>query len=75
MRKIKKLKISKVYDLQNSSRSSFYKKILFPNSNFNTWSSSETTLPKDITKEEFDKKSTLMILKNNENFGITQKKS
>ena len=30
MRKIKKLKISKVYDLQNSSRSSFYKKILFP---------------------------------------------
>ena len=59
MRKIKKLKISKVYDLQNSSRSSFYKKILFPNSNFNTWSSSETTLPKDTTKEEFDKKSVL----------------
>jgi len=59
MRKIKKLKISKVYDLQNSSRTSFYKKILFPNSNFNTWSSSETTLPKNITKEEFDKKSVL----------------
>ena len=59
MRKIKKLKIFKVYDLQNSSRTSFYKKILFPNSNFNTWSSSETTLPKDKTKEEFDKKSVL----------------
>ena len=59
MRKIKKLKISKVYDLQNSSRSSFYKKILFPNSNFEIWSSSETTLPKDKTKEEFDKKSVL----------------
>jgi len=59
MRKIKKLKISKVYDLQNSSRSSFYKKILFPNSNFNTWSSSATTLPSDKTKEEFDKKSVL----------------
>ena len=59
MRKIKKLKISKVYDLQNSSRTSFYKKILFPNSNFNTWSSSETTLPKEVTKEEFDKKSVL----------------
>ncbi len=59
MRKIKKLKISKVYDLQNSSRTSFYKKILFPSSNFNTWSSSETTLPKDKTKEEFDKKSVL----------------
>ena len=36
MRKIKKLKISKVYDLQNSSRTNFYKRILFPNSNFNT---------------------------------------
>ena len=59
MRKIKQHKISKVYDLQNSSRTSFYKKILFPNSNFNTWSSSETTLPKDKTKEEFDKKSVL----------------
>ena len=59
MRKIKKLKFSKVYDLQNSSRTSFYKKILFPDSNFNTWSSSETTLPKDKTKEEFDKKSVL----------------
>jgi len=59
MRKIKKLKISKVYDLQNSSRTSFYKKILFPNSNFSTWSSSETTIPKDKTKEEFDKKSVL----------------
>ena len=59
MRKIKQLKISKVYDIQNSSRTSFYKKILFPNSNFNTWSSSETTIPKDKTKEEFDKKSVL----------------
>ena len=59
MRKIKKLKFSKVYDLQNSSRTSFYKKILFPDSNFNIWSSSETTLPKDKTKEEFDKKSVL----------------
>ncbi len=59
MRKIKQLKISKVYDLQNSSRTSFYKKILFPNSNYSTWSSSETTLPKDQIKKEFDKKSVL----------------
>ena len=59
MRKIKKLKISKVYDLQNSSRTNFYKKILFPSSDVNIWSSSETTLPKGITKEEFDKKSVL----------------
>ena len=53
MRKLKKLNIFKVYDLQNSSRTSFYKKILFPNSS--NWSSSETTLPKDKSKEVFDK--------------------
>ena len=53
MRKLKKLNIFKVYDLQNSSRTSFYKKILFPNSS--NWSSSETTLPKDKSKEAFDK--------------------
>ena len=55
MRKIKKLKFIKVFDLQNSSRTSFYKKVLFPNSNYNSWSSSETTLPSNTTKEEFDK--------------------
>ena len=55
MRRIKKLNIIKVYDLQNSSRTSFYKKILFPNSNLSSWSSSETTLPQGKTKEEFDK--------------------
>jgi len=59
MRKIKKLSIVKVYDLQNSSRTSFYKKILFKNSNLNKWSSSETTLPQDRSKEEFDKKPVL----------------
>ena len=55
MRKIKKLKIIKVYDLQNSSRTAFYKKILFPSSNSSIWSSSDTTLPGDKSKEEFDK--------------------
>jgi len=55
IRRIKKLNIIKVYDLQNSSRTAFYKKLLFPNSNFNTWSSSLTTLPSGTTKEEFDK--------------------
>jgi len=55
MRTLKKLNIHKVYDLQNSSRTKFYKNILFPKSNLNIWSSSETTLPKDISKEEFDK--------------------
>ena len=59
MKTIKKYKFTKVYDLQNSKRTSFYKKILFPNSNFNIWSSSETTLPSGSSKEEFDKKPVL----------------
>ena len=55
MRKLKKLTFLKVYDLQNSSRTKFYKNILFSNININKWSSSETTLPSGKTKEEFDK--------------------
>ncbi len=55
MKKIKNLKISKVYDLQNSSRTSFYQKILFPNADKNQWSSSLTTLPINTNKDEFDK--------------------
>ena len=55
MKKIKKYNFSKVYDLQNSSRTNFYKRILFPNANKNIWSSSETTLPPDKSKEELDK--------------------
>ena len=59
MRTLKKLDMQKVFDLQNSSRTKFYKNILLPKSNFNKWSSSETTLPTDISKEEFDKNSVL----------------
>ena len=55
MRKIKNLKPLKVFDLQNSSRTSFYKKILFPKAKLDIWSSSETTLPKNVAKEDFDK--------------------
>ena len=55
MRKLKKLNFQKVYDLQNSSRTKFYKNILFPRANINKWSSSETTLPNEKSKEEFDK--------------------
>jgi len=55
MKNIKKFKFSKVYDLQNSSRTSFYKRILFPNAGKDTWSSTETTLPAGTTKEDFDK--------------------
>ncbi|MDB3969915.1 lipopolysaccharide heptosyltransferase family protein [Candidatus Pelagibacter sp.] len=59
MKNIKKYKFSKVYDLQNSSRTAFYKKILFPKAIKDTWSSTETTLPEGITKEDFDKDSVL----------------
>ena len=59
MKILKKLNVQKVYDLQNSSRTKFYKNILFPKVNFDRWSSSETTLPTDISKEEFDKKPVL----------------
>ena len=56
---LKNFNFNKVYDLQNSSRTIFYKNILFPKSKFDTWSSSETTLPIDTLKEIFDKKPVL----------------
>ena len=59
MKNIKKFKFLKVYDLQNSSRTSFYKRILFPNAEKNIWSSTETTLPNGTTKQDFDKDSVL----------------
>ena len=59
MRELKKCNFSKVFDLQNSSRTNFYKKILFPKANNEVWSSSLTTLPAEINKHEFDKNSVL----------------
>ncbi|MDC0234457.1 glycosyltransferase family 9 protein [Candidatus Pelagibacter sp.] len=59
MKNIKKYNFSKVYDLQNSSRTSFYKRILFPKAAKDKWSSSDTTLPEGSTKEDFDKDSVL----------------
>ena len=59
MREIKKHNFSKVFDLQNSSRTNFYKNILFPKAGNEVWSSSITTLPPDENKEEFDKNSVL----------------
>ena len=58
-RTLKNFNFQKVYDLQNSSRTTFYKNILFPKAKFDKWSSSETTLPVDISKEDFDKKPVL----------------
>ncbi len=59
MRTLKKLNFIKIYDLQNSSRTSFYKRILFPKADKNIWSSSETTIPIGGTKADFDKYSVL----------------
>ena len=59
MRSIKKYNFLKVYDLQNSSRTAFYKRILFPNASKDIWSSTETTLPEGTTKDDFDKDSVL----------------
>ncbi len=76
MRKLKKYKFIKIFDLQNSSRSSFYKKILFPNAGNLIWSSSETTLPKDKSKDEFDKNPVLDRFKHQlETSGIKIKKT
>ena len=52
---LKNFNFEKIYDLQNSSRTTFYKNILFPKAKFDKWSSSETTLPTNIPKIEFDK--------------------
>ena len=59
MRELKKHNFTKVFDLQNSSRTNFYKKILFPKADKIVWSSSITTLPPDKNKDEFDKISVL----------------
>ena len=59
MRELKKYKFSKIFDLQNSSRTTFYKNILFPKVDKIIWSSSITTLPSNKNKEEFDKISVL----------------
>ena len=59
MREIKKYNFSKVFDLQNSSRTNFYKNILFPKAGKEVWSSSSTTLPEGKNKSEFDKNSVL----------------
>ena len=59
MRELKKYKFARVFDLQNSSRTNFYKHILYPKAKNEVWSSSITTLPLDRNKEEFDKNSVL----------------
>ena len=53
---LSKFNFSQVYDLQNSSRTSFYRKFLL---NISKWSSSETTIKKGENKKSFDKDSVL----------------
>ena len=56
---LEKFDFSHVYDLQNSSRTYFYKRYLL---NITNWSSTKTTL-KNIKKEDFDKNSVLSRFK------------
>ena len=51
-----KFNFSHVYDLQNSSRTSFYRKYLL---NISNWSSTETVLQKGQRKKDFDNESVL----------------
>tara|TARA_B100000029_G_C17515099_1_gene937788 strand:- start:125 stop:1063 length:939 start_codon:yes stop_codon:yes gene_type:complete len=53
---IKKFDFSYAYDLQNSSRTFFYKKYLF---NIPNWSSSRTALKKGVKKSDFDENAVL----------------
>ena len=55
-RMLDKYSFSHVYDLQNSSRTSFYRKYLLSISN---WCSTETTLKKNEKKRDFDNESVL----------------
>ena len=49
---INKFNFKTVYDLQNSSRTNFYRKFLL---NISNWSSTHTTLKKGTKKSDFDK--------------------
>ena len=60
MKSIKKHSFSKVYDLQNSSRTSFYKRILFPKAHQKIFGHLlKQLLPNRNKKEDFDKDSVL----------------
>ena len=53
---LNKFKFTYVYDLQNSSRTQFYKRYLL---NIDNWSSSQEAIKKKIKKKDFDKNSVL----------------
>jgi len=53
---LNKFNFSRAYDLQNSSRTSFYRKFLL---NIKNWNCTETALKKNEKKKDFDKNSVL----------------
>ena len=55
---IKKYNFSIVYDLQNSTRTTFYRKYLFKIKN---WCSTESTLEPGTKKIDFDKKNAMTV--------------
>ncbi len=68
---ITKFNFHQVYDLQNSSRTEFYKRYLF---HINNWCSTQTALKKGQKKKDFDKDSVLDRFKIQlDNFNIITK--
>ncbi len=57
---IERFSFTKVFDLQNSSRTKFYRKFFFKDVN---WSSSETSLEEGQKKEDFDQEPVLKRMK------------
>ena len=57
---LKRFNFTHVYDLQNSSRTSFYRRFLL---NIKNWSSTETTLERGMKKKDFDEDSVLYRFK------------
>ena len=57
---LRKFDFSYAYDLQNSSRTSFYRKYVF---NISNWSSAETTLKKGEKKKDSENESVLKRFK------------
>jgi len=57
---LERFSFTKVFDLQNSSRTKFYRKLFFRNID---WSSTETSLEKDQKKSDFDKEPVLKRMK------------
>ena len=60
MRTLKKLNTKKVYDLQNSSRTKFYKNFLLKKC---VWSSTDTTVEPGQNKKDFNKQPVLKRMK------------